>query len=37
VAAARRTVLEALELAPRFRRAQTLLLELHRAQAGPSG
>ena len=37
VAAARRAVLEALELAPRFRRAQTLLLELHRAQARPSG
>jgi tetratricopeptide (TPR) repeat protein len=37
VAAARRAVLEALELAPRFRRAQTLLLELHRAQTGPSG
>jgi tetratricopeptide (TPR) repeat protein len=36
-AAARKAVLEALELAPRFRRAQTLLLELHRAQAGPSG
>jgi tetratricopeptide (TPR) repeat protein len=31
-AAARRVLLEALELAPRFRRAQTLLLELHRAK-----
>jgi tetratricopeptide (TPR) repeat protein len=36
-AAARRVVLEALELAPRFRRAQALLLELHRAQAAPVG
>jgi tetratricopeptide (TPR) repeat protein len=37
VAAARRVVLQALELAPRFRRAQTLLLELHRAQQAPGG
>jgi Tfp pilus assembly protein PilF len=36
-AAARRAVLQALELAPRFRRAQTLLLELHRAQNAPNG
>jgi tetratricopeptide (TPR) repeat protein len=36
-AEARRVVLQALELAPRFRRAQTLLLELHRAQTAPSG
>jgi len=35
--AARRVVLEALELAPRFRRAQALLLELHRAQAKGEG
>jgi len=33
--AARRSVLEALELAPRFRRGQELLLELHRAGHGP--
>ena len=36
-AEARRVVLEALELAPRFRRAQTLLLELHRAQPATKG
>jgi tetratricopeptide (TPR) repeat protein len=36
-ATARRVVLEALELAPRFRRAQGLLLELHRARATPEG
>ncbi|MGD8895521.1 MAG: tetratricopeptide repeat protein [Acidobacteriota bacterium] len=36
-AAARRVVLEALELAPRFRRAQALLLELHRARNATEG
>jgi len=36
-AAARSVVLEALELAPRFRRAQSLLLEIHRASAAPDG
>jgi tetratricopeptide (TPR) repeat protein len=35
-AGARRTVLQALELAPRFRRAQALLLELHRAETSPT-
>lgn len=35
--AARLVVLEALELAPRFRRAQALLLELHRAQGEADG
>lgn len=34
---ARRSVLEALELAPRFRRGQELLLELHRATSGGGG
>lgn len=36
-AAARSVLLEALELAPRFRRAQALLLELHRARSAPEG
>ena len=35
--AARRVVLEALDLAPRFRRAQGLLLELHRVRHGSEG
>jgi hypothetical protein len=35
-AGARREVLRALELAPRFQRAQELLLRLHRGTAGAS-